>query len=55
MVLRVFCYSTYAHVNGGKFKLMAGNCIFLRYTDGVKGYIALMKNHPRTSLEGYDF
>jgi hypothetical protein len=42
-------------MNGGKFKLAVGKCIFLRYTDGVKGYIALMKNHPRTLLEGYNF
>uniref|UniRef100_A0A5B7C5R0 Retroviral polymerase SH3-like domain-containing protein n=1 Tax=Davidia involucrata TaxID=16924 RepID=A0A5B7C5R0_DAVIN len=36
--LRVFGCPTYAHVNEGKLEPKAKKCIFLGYSDGVKGY-----------------
>lgn len=36
--LMIFCYLTYAHVNEGKLKPKAKNCIFLGYVSEVKEY-----------------
>lgn len=36
--LRVFGCPTYAYVNDGKLEPRAKKCIFLGYTQGVKGF-----------------
>jgi hypothetical protein len=36
--LKVFCCTTYAHVNNSKLEHRAAKCVILGYSSGVKGY-----------------